>query len=986
VNFRSTGDVSGTTRYYWNPSFASPDSTKGAGGDVTYVGYNSDGTVSYIQPGTDIARRTNVAYYSSGGLAGLYRASSVPGRTERDSVAYDASSGNPRAVWTRKGDSSYTHRDAFGRVTYAASQVKAGVWRGDSTEYDLADNVTWQRSYGPPVSYTLHSASGSYLSPVPADTLVVHNSYDAEGNISDVSRWAAPNRTGAPTATNSYLYDGLGRKTSETSSVGADLTLTYDPAGNLIQSQGFTGITSMQYDPLGRLTQRIAEQQSYLRTTCNDFKPWGAGIGCNFSFPLSTTGSLTIPADTATFVYDAAGNTVRADNGSARIRRSYSPSGLVLTDTLRTRVLRYATNSNITVAQDFASHVYGIRVDYDKAGRRSGLWHPTNLAPCGVSCPAQLYAYDTLMNRLTSATDIRGVSVSFQYNTAGQLTDVLFPGSISEHSDYDAEGLPTRRWVGTSTSKYINDTLTYDPAGRVIEAHGRVVRDGQSQDLYNVYSGLGALAEAEHDFSAQTAQLEEFRSDALGNQIESRRSHVRLSQAGDEPAIRISVYDTTSGFLMHVTSPPDSLEWQEFTHTWSDINGRTEREGGMLGGNSHPGGTDIWQSAHYYDGNGKLALFEKHIGDLQQASLSNDPRAVSETYRYDAFGRRVLVRSLHDASCTVAGCESTIQRFVWDGDQLLYETRGQADSAAADWIIENDNPSGVGQYNAPNAYGVVGYIHVGGIDRPLEVMRRNTTASSLVSFFPQANWRGLYETGTKDDGSLVTNSINWPGANASAYLGASAPTSPYEWFGSVIAEQADASGLMYRRNRYYNPQTGRFTQEDPIGLAGGLNLYGFAGGDPVNFSDPFGLYIEPIQDARLRAVLAKMLESPTFKKIWLAMALAPKDQATYRFDITDFNGVMKFSGGQSGAGHTICGMHACHTMINGDNIDVTVATDEFVHGAAGADRGIAKKAGVPGACSTHMPGYSEAGCNDIRDKIENETAAANKEKPKPEDR
>ncbi|HUE85104.1 MAG TPA: hypothetical protein VMO26_03425, partial [Vicinamibacterales bacterium] len=30
-------------------------------------------------------------------------------------------------------------------------------------------------------------------------------------------------------------------------------------------------------------------------------------------------------------------------------------------------------------------------------------------------------------------------------------------------------------------------------------------------------------------------------------------------------------------------------------------------------------------------------------------------------------------------------------------------------------------------------------------------------------------------------------------------------------------------------------------QEDPIGYAGGINLYGFAGGDPVNFSDPFGL-------------------------------------------------------------------------------------------------------------------------------------------------
>jgi hypothetical protein len=32
-----------------------------------------------------------------------------------------------------------------------------------------------------------------------------------------------------------------------------------------------------------------------------------------------------------------------------------------------------------------------------------------------------------------------------------------------------------------------------------------------------------------------------------------------------------------------------------------------------------------------------------------------------------------------------------------------------------------------------------------------------------------------------------------------------------------------------------------FTQEDPIGIAGGLNLYGYADGDPINFSDPFGL-------------------------------------------------------------------------------------------------------------------------------------------------
>ena len=51
----------------------------------------------------------------------------------------------------------------------------------------------------------------------------------------------------------------------------------------------------------------------------------------------------------------------------------------------------------------------------------------------------------------------------------------------------------------------------------------------------------------------------------------------------------------------------------------------------------------------------------------------------------------------------------------------------------------------------------------------------------------------------------------------------------------------DASGQMYMRNRYYDPATSQFTQADPIGLAGGLNAFGFANRDPVTYSDPYGL-------------------------------------------------------------------------------------------------------------------------------------------------
>jgi RHS repeat-associated protein len=79
------------------------------------------------------------------------------------------------------------------------------------------------------------------------------------------------------------------------------------------------------------------------------------------------------------------------------------------------------------------------------------------------------------------------------------------------------------------------------------------------------------------------------------------------------------------------------------------------------------------------------------------------------------------------------------------------------------------------------------------------------------------------------------------GVNTDAYPYGRVRSTGHAWFGSMVTGGADGSGMLYQRNRYYDPTTGRFTQEDPIGLAGGMNAYGFAGGDRINFSDPLGL-------------------------------------------------------------------------------------------------------------------------------------------------
>jgi len=57
-------------------------------------------------------------------------------------------------------------------------------------------------------------------------------------------------------------------------------------------------------------------------------------------------------------------------------------------------------------------------------------------------------------------------------------------------------------------------------------------------------------------------------------------------------------------------------------------------------------------------------------------------------------------------------------------------------------------------------------------------------------------------------------------------------------------------------HRFYDPVTGRYVSADPIGLAGGMNLYAYVQNDPVNWVDPWGLVT--LNEARTNLIQQKV--------------------------------------------------------------------------------------------------------------------------------
>jgi RHS repeat-associated protein len=122
-------------------------------------------------------------------------------------------------------------------------------------------------------------------------------------------------------------------------------------------------------------------------------------------------------------------------------------------------------------------------------------------------------------------------------------------------------------------------------------------------------------------------------------------------------------------------------------------------------------------------------------------------------------------------------------------------------------------------------------------------MRPSSGNSRLLYFVTDGNGRQLMVTDSS--GQLGTADV--PGApNPRGYWRFAGATASANTFNGDRQSPPNLPSVSLFRNRMYDQKSGRWTQEDPIGIAGGINLYRFSLNNPVRNSDPFGLQVEAV--------------------------------------------------------------------------------------------------------------------------------------------
>jgi len=477
------------------------------------------------------------------------------------------------------------------------------------------------------------------------------------------------------------------------------------------------------------------------------------------------------------------------------------------------------------------------------------LNRPTQLTMPDNSVMQPIYNEANLLNQVK--VQLRGSQVetlfvkNIDYNAKGQRTLIEYDNGVKTTYTYDQQ---TLRLIRLNTTRTVNQAsspllladagtlqdlnYTYDPVGNITE-----IRDGALPIIFHdgeqvepgwqyTYDALYRLTQAQgREHAGQT-----------NYQPTAPRDNDRdypfqnLPNANDMQALRHYTesyqYDPVGNIMAMIHSVQNS-GWKR-SYDYESSNNR-------LRGTSLPGDAEGTFSAKYaYDEHGNmtqmphLPLMQWGFKDQLQAAsqqVRNDGGTPEITYFvYDASGQRV--RKVTDRQADAGQTSKRKSERIYLGGFEIYREYNGDDTAVT---LERET------------------LHIMDDQRRIALVETKTQDTENSVAVPQPiiryqldNHLGSASLELDKDGNVLSYEEYHPYGTTSYQAKSSVAEVSLKRYRYTGKERDEETGLYYHSARYYAPWMARWIAADPIGVAGGTNLYAYVMNNPVILTDPNG--------------------------------------------------------------------------------------------------------------------------------------------------
>ncbi|WP_339493278.1 RHS repeat-associated core domain-containing protein [Pseudomonas sp. EA_35y_Pfl1_P108] len=791
--------------------------------------------------------------------------------------------------WTDEGDTyqfDYDLKVGLTHITDGLQRVSTRHWNTQHQIIQYSDNLgqTWLFEWND--ERQLLSATdplgGRY-----------EYSYDESGNLigetdplgrSDstlwLEHWALPQvETDAADNSWQYRHDPRGNCIAETDPLGYVTRYRYDAHGQPVEIIDATGKSKkLRWNPFGQLAEHI---------DCS-------GYPTRFSY--DERGYLQVITDAlgerTQFSYDAQGrllSTQLPDGRTEHYKRDVSGQLVGYTDPAGHTTL-YQHNRRGQVRQRTDAHGRQVQFGYDSYGRLQALINENG--------ERYRFAWDA-GDRLTEQQDLDGSAKQYSYDPLDNVTAVTavpapygnglalvpetLPAPIVHRLERDAVGRLIAKTTDDGRTDYHYDAVDQLTAVTFTDSQGNAQALGFAYDalgqllceqssagnMQHHYDELGNLIQTQlpdgrwlnrlyygsghlHQVNLDGQVISDFERDRLHREVlrtqgqlstrseydrsgrlrSRQRRHASQSTLLPAAAQKQFEYDPADNLIGKLDQQP-AAQHRQLLHY--DATGRIIASQDSLHGQRETFAYDA--AANLLDGPQAGAGLVVH----NKLLTYQDKR-----YRYDAFGRMIEKRS----------AKRGLQRFAYDAESRLIEVRNENGS------VVRMTYDALGRRIEKTEHGSDGYplgetrFTWDGL-RLLQEHKHSQTSLYVYDddgYEPLARVDGI---GPLQKIRYYHNDLNGLPEQLTEADGHSVWQATYRVWGNTVEEVREPYyieeqnlrfqgqyldreiGLHYNTFRFYDPDVGRFTTPDPIGLAGGINLYAYAA-NPYGWIDPLG--------------------------------------------------------------------------------------------------------------------------------------------------